>query len=108
MRELLAWKKATNGQPEDHVLCTITRGGTVTEKPITQKKMAEHVKCAVTGCGEDSTYYSTHSNRAGFISEWVNGRGVPLVEVMSQSRHKSYQAASIYDRDGKQLFARRF
>ena len=109
VQALERWKEASSPcADEDRVSRGLTRKGLLTSAPFTQKRGAKLIKDAVVALGGDPSAYSTHSQRAGFISEHVNERGRPLAEVMQQSRHTSYQAASTYVRDGKDLFAHGF
>ncbi|TIT78102.1 MAG: integrase, partial [Mesorhizobium sp.] len=49
--------------------------------------------------------FSAHGLRAGYLTETAR-RGIPLVEAMQQSQHRSVQQASRYYNDAERQLGR--
>ena len=90
---LQPWKEVTAATPEQHVFRTI-KGEELTTRPIAVKTMVRYVKEGVEqACNEDPREHGCHGLRAGFVTQHAH---LPLSLVMSQTRHRSVQAASVY------------
>jgi integrase len=83
---------------EGPVFRRLTRADGVTEDPITDKTVARLVKAAAAAAGLDSSTFSGHSLRAGFLTEAAAKRA-NLFKMKDHSRHKSLDTVADYVRD---------
>jgi integrase len=91
---LQRWKEVTGPTPELPVFRTIKSGDQLTTKPIAVKTMVRYIKEGVEqACNEDPREHSCHGLRAGFATQHAH---LPISVVMTQTRHRSVQAASVY------------
>ena len=91
---LNAWLEA--GRIESgSVFRAIDRWGNVSKRALDPKAINVIVKQRAAMAGLDSTEFSAHGLRSGYLTEAAN-RGIPLPEAMEQSRHRSVQQASEY------------
>jgi integrase len=90
---LQQWKEVTAATPEQPVFRTI-KGGELTTRPIAVKTMVRYIKEGVEqACKEEPRDHGCHGLRSGFATQHAH---LPLSVVMSQTRHRSVQAASVY------------
>ena len=95
---LRAWLDAA-GIERGPLFRRVHHDGTVGEKRLSDKSIAEIVKRAVKLIGLDPAKYSGHSPRAGFATAAAaDGRG--LDEIMNQTGHRSVTVARGYIRHG--------
>jgi integrase len=87
----LAAAKIDNGS----VFRGIDRWGHVSRRALDPKAVNDIVKQRVKMAGLDVGEFSAHGLRSGYLTEAAN-RGIPLLEAMEQSRHRSVQQASSY------------
>ncbi|ENN83780.1 Putative integrase (plasmid) [Rhizobium freirei PRF 81] len=73
----------------------IGRWGTVSKRALDPQSVNAMIKQRVKMAGLDRGEFSAHGLRSGYLTEAAN-RGIPLPEVMEQSRHRSVQQASDY------------
>ncbi|QSZ60785.1 integrase (plasmid) [Rhizobium sp. ZX09] len=73
----------------------IGRWGTVSKRPLDPQSINALVKQRAEMAGLEPGDFSAHGLRSGYLTEAAN-RGIPLLEAMDQSRHRSVQQASSY------------
>ncbi|PDT01669.1 integrase [Rhizobium chutanense] len=73
----------------------IGRWGTVSKRTLDPQSVNAIIKQRAAMAGLDATEFSAHGLRSGYITEAAN-QGIPLLEAMEQSRHRSMQQASSY------------
>ncbi len=73
----------------------IDRWGNVSPRGIDPTAVNDIVKQRARQAGLDPAEFSAHGLRSGYLTEAAN-RGIPLLEAMEQSRHRSVQQASEY------------
>ncbi len=73
----------------------IDRWGNVSKRALEPSAVNQIVKQRAEMAGLDPADFSAHGLRSGYLTEAAN-RGVPLLEAMEQSRHRSVQQASSY------------
>ena len=73
----------------------IGRWGTVSKRAIDPQSVNAILKQRAEMAGLESGEFSAHGLRSGYLTEAAN-RGIPLLEAMEQSRHRSMQQASSY------------
>ena len=96
---LQRWKQVTGPTPEQPIFRTIKGGDQLTTKPIAVKTMVRYIKEGVEqACNEDPREHSCHGLRSGFSTQHAH---LPISVVMTQTRHRSVQAASVYMKTGK-------
>jgi site-specific recombinase XerD len=78
----------------------IDRGGTVRDLRLTCRSVANIVKAGAERAGLDSTSYSGHSLRSGFLTS-AAGNGASIFKMMDVSRHKSVDTLRGYVRDAE-------
>ncbi|WP_077967502.1 tyrosine-type recombinase/integrase [Ensifer adhaerens] len=82
---------------EGPVFRRIDQWGNVDRRALTPQSVNLILKARCKQAGLDSTLFSAHGLRSGYLTEAAN-RDIPLPEAMQQSRHKSVtQAASYYN-----------
>lgn len=74
---------------------SIDRWGGVGDKALTPDAINHIIKRRCRLAGLDPSEYSAHGLRSGYMTE-AGRRGIPLLEAMQQSRHKTIQQASVY------------
>lgn len=77
------------------VFRAIDRWGRVGEKALTPEAINLIIKTRCHLAGLDAKQYSAHGLRSGYLTE-AGRRGIPILEAMQQSRHKTVQQASAY------------
>ncbi len=73
----------------------IDRWGNVSARALDPTAVNDIVKQRARQAGLDPAEFSAHGLRSGYLTEAAN-RGIPLLEAMEQSRHRSVQQASEY------------
>jgi integrase len=73
----------------------IGRWSTVSRRALDPQSINAILKQRAEMAGLESAEFSAHGLRSGYLTEAAN-RGIPLPEVMEQSRHRSVQQASSY------------
>ncbi|MBB4571541.1 site-specific integrase [Rhizobium leucaenae] len=73
----------------------IDRWGHVSRRALDPKAVNDIVKKHVEMAGLEVREFSAHGLRSGYLTEAAN-RGIPLLEAMEQSRHRSVQQAGSY------------
>ncbi|RWM24656.1 MAG: hypothetical protein E5Y01_04040 [Mesorhizobium sp.] len=63
------------------------------------------LKRRAAAAGLDAQLFSAHGLRAGYLTETAR-RGIPLVEAMQQSQHRSISQASRYYNDAERQLGR--
>lgn len=76
------------------VFRSIDRWGRVGER-VTPEAINLIIKTRCRLAGLDAEQYSAHGLRSGYLTE-AGRRGIPILEAMQQSRHKTVQQASAY------------
>lgn len=74
---------------------SIDRWGRVGDTALTPEAINHIVKRRCRLAGLNPSEYSAHGLRSGYMTE-AGRRGIPLLEAMQQSRHKTVQQASVY------------
>lgn len=77
------------------VFRSIDRWGRVGEEALTPEAVNLIIKRRCRLAGLDPAQYSAHGLRSGYLTEAARS-GIPLLEAMQQSRHKTVQQAAIY------------
>jgi integrase len=91
---LYAWMTAA-GIEAGAVFRKVDRWGNVSKRTLDPKSVNDIVKQRAALAGLDPAEFSAHGLRSGYLTEAAN-RGIPLLEAMEQSRHRSVQQASSY------------
>lgn len=79
----------------------IDQWGNVGARALTGQSVNLILKARCKQAGLDPASFSAHGLRSGFLTEAAN-RGIPLLEAMEQSRHKSInQAAGYYNNSAR-------
>ncbi|CAN7705088.1 site-specific integrase [Rhizobium sp. LjRoot258] len=92
LRHWLAQAKIDTGP----VFRRIDQWGNIDRRALTPQSVNLILKARVKQAGLDPAAFSAHGLRSGYLTEAAN-RGIPLLEAMQQSLHKSVtQAASYY------------
>ncbi|MDO3445428.1 site-specific integrase [Agrobacterium sp. V1] len=91
---LNAWMSAAKIE-SGSVFRGIGRWGTVSRRALDPQSINAIIKQRVEMAGLEPGEFSAHGLRSGYLTEAAN-RGIPLPEVMEQSRHRSVQQASDY------------
>lgn len=87
----MAAAKIENGS----VFRGIGRWGTVSKRGLDPQAINAILKLRAEMAGLEPGDFSAHGLRSGYLTEAAN-RGIPLLEAMDQSRHRSVQQASSY------------
>lgn len=99
---LKAWIKAA-GIANGAVFRRIDQWGNLDRRALTPQSINLIVKTRARQAGLDPAMFSAHGLRSGYLTEAAN-RGIPLVEAMQQSLHKSVaQAAGYYNNAERKL-----
>ncbi|MBX4899257.1 MULTISPECIES: site-specific integrase [Rhizobium] len=77
------------------VFRAIGRWGTVSRRALDPQSVNAILKQRAEMAGLEPGEFSAHGLRSGYLTEAAN-RGIPLLEAMEQSRHRSVQQASSY------------
>jgi integrase len=91
---LNAWRAAAKID-KDSVFRGIGRWGTVSKRALDPQSVNAILKQRAEMAGLEPGEFSAHGLRSGYLTEAAN-RGIPLLEAMEQSRHRSVQQASCY------------
>ncbi|MET2831469.1 site-specific integrase [Mesorhizobium shangrilense] len=91
LREWLEEAKITEGA----VFRSIDRWGNLERRAMTPQAVNLIVKRRIAEAGLDPTLFSAHGLRSGYLTETAR-RGIPLIEAMQQSQHRSVNQASRY------------
>jgi integrase len=73
----------------------IDQWGNIDRRALTPQSVNLILKSRIAQAGLDPLQFSAHGLRSGYLTEAAN-QGIPLLEAMEQSRHKSLQQASAY------------
>ncbi|WP_269932971.1 site-specific integrase [Aminobacter sp. HY435] len=76
----------------------IDRWGHVQRRALTSQAVNLILKRRIAAAGLDPAEFSAHGLRAGYLTEAAR-RGIPLVEAMQQSQHRSLNQAARYYND---------
>lgn len=93
------------GITEGAVFRRIDRWGHVDRRALTPQAVNLILKQRLAAAGLDPAAFSAHGLRAGYLTEAAR-RGIPLVEAMQQSQHRSLQQASNYYNDAERKWGR--
>jgi site-specific recombinase XerD len=96
IKALKAWLTAS-GITRGPVFRSISKGGRVSDRRLTDRMVAEIVKLYASKIGLDSRSVSAHSLRAGFLTSAAQ-RGASIFKLMEISRHKNVDTLSRYIR----------
>lgn len=91
---LYAWMSAAKID-KGSVFRAIGRWGAVSKRAIDPQSINAILKQRAEMAGFEPGEFSAHGLRSGYLTEAAN-RGIPLLEAMEQSRHRSVQQASSY------------
>ena len=91
---LKAWIKAA-GIENGAVFRRIDQWGNLDGRALSPQSVNLIVKTRAKRAGLDPVQFSAHGLRSGYLTEAAK-QGIPLLEAMEQSRHKSLQQASAY------------
>ncbi|MCT7378642.1 site-specific integrase [Chelativorans salis] len=86
---------ARAGITEGAVFRRIDRWGNLDRRALTPQAVNLILKRRAAEAGLDPTLFSAHGLRSGYLTETAR-RGIPLIEAMQQSQHRSLQQASNY------------
>lgn len=92
---LRAWL-ALRGDHAGPLFSSVTHGGRVSRYRLDPCAPAGIVKRCVSRIGLDSSKYSSHSLRRGFITTAAHKEGANIPRLMEHTRHKSYAAIFPY------------
>jgi len=99
VKALRAWLDAA-GIESGPLFRPINKAGTVADSRLTDRSVANIVKAYAGRAGFDSSTYSGHSLRAGFLTS-AAGNGASIFKMMDVSRHKSVDTLRGYVRDAE-------
>lgn len=91
LREWLEEAKIIEGA----VFRGIDRWGNLERRALTPQAVNLILKRRIAEAGLDPTLFSAHGLRSGYLTETAR-RGIPLIEAMQQSQHRSVNQASRY------------
>lgn len=100
IRALKAWIDLCFGNTNpgtQPVFRSISRHGNISAKAITDRSIARIVKGRIESIGIDSSNFSGHSLRVGYVTDSIN-RGSHPYEVVRQTRHGSMNSLFMYYR----------
>ncbi|GAA2884655.1 integrase [Aminobacter niigataensis] len=86
------------GITDGPVFRAIDRWGHVQRRALTPQAVNLILKRHIAAAGLDPAEFSAHGLRAGYLTEAAR-RGIPLVEAMQQSQHRSINQAARYYND---------
>lgn len=75
----------------------VTKGNRLATSALSPDALSRLVKNAVARAGHDSTGYSGHSLRAGFVT-YASIRGATAREIAHQTRHRALSSVGTYTR----------
>ncbi|RWD96596.1 tyrosine-type recombinase/integrase, partial [Mesorhizobium sp.] len=81
------------------------RWGNLERRALTPQAVNMILKRRAAAAGLDTQLISAHGLRAGYLTETAR-RGIPLVEAMQQSQHRSISQASRYYNDAERQLGR--
>lgn len=96
---------ARAGITEGAVFRGVDRWGNLEPRGLTPQAVNLILKRRAVAAGLDPALFSAHGLRAGYLTETAR-RGIPLVEAMQQSQHRSVQQASRYYNDAERQLGR--
>lgn len=96
---------ARAGITEGAVFRGVDRWGNLEPRALTPQAVNLILKRRAVAAGLDPALFSAHGLRAGYLTETAR-RGIPLVEAMQQSQHRSVQQASRYYNDAERQLGR--
>ena len=96
---------ARAGITEGAVFRGVDRWGNLEPRALTPQAINLILKRRAAAAGLDPQLFSAHGLRAGYLTETAR-RGIPLVEAMQQSQHRSVQQASRYYNDAERQLGR--
>ncbi|MGI8724691.1 MAG: site-specific integrase [Methyloceanibacter sp.] len=96
---LTAWLQAA-GITEGPIFRSIKKGGSVTLERLSDRSVAQILKRRAESAGFDSTLFSGHSLRAGFVTSALH-HGADILRVMDVTRHREVSTLKTYDRRAK-------
>jgi integrase len=79
---------------------SIKKGGLVTSDRLSDRSVAQIIKLRAKAAGFDSTMFSGHSLRAGFVTSALH-HGADILRVMDVTRHREVSTLKTYDRRAK-------
>ncbi len=98
VRALKAWLEAA-GITSGPIFRSVDRHGNVGRR-LTLQAVGKILKARAEAAGLEPARYSTHSLRAGLVTEAAR-RGVPLDKIMAQTGHRAADTVMRYIRDAK-------
>ncbi|SHH61930.1 Site-specific recombinase XerD [Bradyrhizobium erythrophlei] len=99
VKALRAWLD-TAGIDSGPIFRPIDKAGTVRPSRLTCRSVANIVKAYAGRAGFDSSTFSGHSLRSGFLTS-AAGKGASIFKMMDVSRHKSVETLRGYVRDAE-------
>ncbi|TGR00983.1 integrase [Mesorhizobium sp. M4B.F.Ca.ET.190.01.1.1] len=96
---------ARAGITEGAVFRGIDRWGNLEPRALSPQAVNFVLKRRAAAAGLDPAAFSAHGLRAGYLTETAR-HGIPLVEAMQQSQHRSVQQASRYYNDAERQLGR--
>jgi len=90
---------------EGAVFRGIDRWGHLDRRALTPQAVNLILKRRIAQAGLDPSLFSAHGLRSGYLTETAR-RGIPLVEAMQQSQHRSISQASRYYNDAERQLGR--
>lgn len=85
---------------EGAVFRAIDRWGHVQRRALTPQAVSLILKRRIAAAGLDPAEYSAHGLRSGYLTE-AGRRGIPLLDAMQQSQHRSVNQAARYYNDAE-------
>jgi site-specific recombinase XerD len=95
---LRAWLDAA-GITEGAVFRAVKKGGRLADR-LSGQSIGDIVKAAASRLGFDPATFGAHSLRSGLVTSAVK-RGVNLMKISDQTRHRSIEMLRVYCRDGE-------
>lgn len=92
----------TSGITDGAVFRRLERRGKVGARVLTPQSVSAIVKSRAEKAGLDSTQYSAHSLRSGFLTAAARNRA-SIFKMAEQSRHKSFEVLRRYVRDAERF-----
>ncbi len=84
------------------LLRPVTKGGVVTDRPLSSTSLNQAVKRRAGDAGYDPTHLGFHSLRAGMVTQ-ARRNGADARSVRRQTRHSSDAMVDVYDREHNPL-----
>lgn len=96
---------AQAGLTEGAIFRAIDRWGHIQRRALTPQAVNLILKRRIAAAGLDPQEFSAHGLRSGYLTE-AGRRGIPLLDAMQQSRHRSLSQASHYYNDAERKLGR--